>query len=440
MIGYNSPFSYRYGTKTMREAWSQVQRYRLLSGIWTKHQNRLAELGSIPLAKFPDPAKSKSDEQVEELILKAREAEKEVGHEIVAYLSVYSKHAPVGVPIMAHAGLTSSDVDDQAVLTQILFSLCYLYYEVRSLILNQLGATRFKGSERKWLMGRTHLQPAEPTTLLHRFLLYIQDLTNWLNQADLIIKELSKYRGLMSGSVGNYLNEIVAVKAFANSPSIFPIKDKRAKSQTLPRYLELQVANLLDQLAAILHKAAFDYRLESGFGNTYEGEAENRIGSSAMPYKRNPINAESINSLCRHVHHLCNNAWDNMAWQGLERTLDDSANRRAWLPEAFIAMSEILERAKILFKDYEMIESIDPYDWNKLWIQAREKAFNTISAAATRYDQPKQQFKFGEQEIIASENADLLLLEKCLNRARKVNSWFFKFKVGSPYDLLGEKL
>ncbi len=299
-----------------------------------------------------------------------------------------------------------------------------------------MGAIKFKGSERKWLMGRTHLQPAEPTTLLHRFLLYIQDLTNWLDQASKTIKELSRYRGLLSGSVGNYLNELTALNAFAKVPP-FVISDRRLKSQTLPRYLDLQVANLLDQLAAIIHKAAFDYRLESGFGNTYESEAENRIGSSAMPYKRNPINAEALNSLCRHVHHLCGNAWDNAAWQGLDRTLDDSANRRAWLPEAFIATSEILEKAKTLFHDYEMIGGTDPSDWDKLWIQAREKAFNTVSFASACYDQPKTRFKFGEEEILASESHDFFLLERFVNRACR-SKWFFKFRSAkTPYELMG---
>ena len=98
MTGYNSPFSDRYGTETMRGAWSRVQRYRLLSGIWTEHQNKLAVMGSIPLAAFSDPTSAMTDEQVEQLLLEADEIEKRIGHDIVAYLTVYTQHAPVGVP------------------------------------------------------------------------------------------------------------------------------------------------------------------------------------------------------------------------------------------------------------------------------------------------------------------------------------------------------
>ncbi len=437
MTGYSSPFSDRYGTETMREAWSRQQRVVLLFNIWTNHHNQMAEDGGIPLAKIVDPILYLTEDKLDALIGEIDEMEKEVGHDIVAHLRVFANHVPEGIPVLAHAGLTSSDILDQAVLAQTLFSLFKVYQSVRELTAD-LCAIEHRGEDKKWLVGRTHLQPAEPTTLLHRFLLYIQDLSTWLHQAEKAITELDRYRGLMSGSVGNYRNEVFAMTGFESRPK--PIhRDKRLKSQTLPRYLDLMVASLLDQLAAILHKAAFDYRLESGFGNTYEGASANRVGSSAMPYKRNPINAECINSLARHIHHLCGNAWDNAAWQGLDRTLDDSANRRAWLPEAFIATSEIVRRSFVLFDDYTNIESINPEDWEHLWEQSRERAFNVVNRAAVQYGQPENTPFFDGVDEKYADAMDNQLLCRFKQKLLKHPSWWERLNVPAPWALIRRK-
>lgn len=434
MTGYSSPFSDRYGTGTMREAWSRQQRVALLFSLWTNHHNQMAEDGGIPLAKIVDPIIYLTEEKLDALIGEIDELEKEVGHDIVANLRVFANHVPEGTSVLAHAGLTSSDILDQAVLAQTLFSLFKVYQSVRELTAD-LCALEHRGEDKKWLVGRTHLQPAEPTTLLHRFLLYIQDLLTWVHQAEKAITELDRYRGLMSGSVGNYRNEVFAMTGFEGRPK--PIhRDKRLKSQTLPRYLDLMVASLLDQLAAILHKAAFDYRLESGFGNTYEGASTRRVGSSAMPYKKNPINAECINSLARHIHHLCGNAWDNAAWQGLDRTLDDSANRRAWLPEAFIATSEIVQRSFILFRDYTNIESTNPEEWEHLWEQSRETAFNVVNRAAVQYGQEEDNPFFDGVDERYADVMDEQLLNRFKQRLKKHPSWWERLNVPAPWALI----
>lgn len=434
MTGYSSPFSDRYGTEAMQGAWSRAERLRLMFGIWTIHHNEMAEVGSLPLAKITDPTTTMDEEQIEGLVREVDELEKEVGHDIVAALRVFSRYAPPGVPVLAHVGLTSSDVLDQAVLAQTMFSIYQIYCTVRTLTRGVLAKAPV-GDSKVWLVGRTHLQPAEPTTLLHRLLLYVQDLSNWLHQTEKLITELDHYRGLMSGSVGNYRNETFAIAGF-EKPRRFIHQDTRLKSQTLPRFLDLQVASQLDQLAAILHKIAFDYRLESGFGNTYEKAAESRVGSSAMPYKRNPINAECIDSLCRHIHHLCGNAWDNAAWQGLDRTLDDSANRRAWLPEAFIATSETVKRAFILFDDYLTIENTEPREWDHLWLQARKAAFNVVNKAATVYGQPLKSPLFDGEDEDRADAMDEYLMGRFESRLRKEPNRFIHLNVSSPHHLL----
>lgn len=430
MTGYSSPFSDRYGTETMRGAWSRAERLRVMSAIWTRHHNKLADLGNLPLAKTADPYTKLTDEEMEKIVAQVDAMEKITGHDVVAMLKVYEDHLPIGISSMAHAGLTSSDVLDQAILMQTLFSFYDTWRGVRGLVSKLCLA---KNADTKWLMGRTHLQPAEPTTLQHRFLLYAQDLAAWLDQGEIVIEELDRYRGVMSGSVGNYANEVYALGAFTHHP--FPgDKDRRAKSQTLPRSLDLWVAQSLTGLAAILHKMSFDYRLESGFGNVYDKAAGDRIGSSAMPYKRNPITAEAIDSLARHIRYLCSNSWDNTAWQGLDRTLDDSANRRAWLPEAFLATSEIVRRTNMLLNDYTQIDEVSPGMWNDLWQQARDKAFAVTSAAVTVAGHPKLDPVPSGLERVFGEYMDNKIFKELMVRNNRTPAWFEHFNVSAPHD------
>ncbi|MEK6575417.1 MAG: lyase family protein, partial [Chloroflexota bacterium] len=119
-------------------------------------------------------------------------------------------------------------------------------------------------------------------------------------------------------------------------------------TQTYPRVQDYTLLAALSGLAASLHKFAFDLRImqSAGFGEAAEPLGEKQVGSSAMPFKRNPVNAEKICSLARYIAALPQVAWGNAAESLLERTLDDSANRRTILPEAFIAMDEILITAK----------------------------------------------------------------------------------------------
>lgn len=430
MTGYSSPFSDRYGTETMRGAWSRAERLRVMSAIWTRHHNKLADLGNLPLAKTADPYTKLTDEEMEKVVAQVDAMEKITGHDVVAMLKVYEDHLPIGISSMAHAGLTSSDVLDQAILMQTLFSFYDTWRGVRGLTAK---LCLIKNADIKWLMGRTHLQPAEPTTLQHRFLLYAQDLAAWLDQGEIVIEELDRYRGLMSGSVGNYANEVYALSAFPLHP-LPSDKDIRAKSQTLPRSLDLWVAQSLTGLAAILHKISFDYRLESGFGNVYDKAAGDRIGSSAMPYKRNPITAEAVNSLARHIRNLCANSWDNTAWQGLDRTLDDSANRRAWLPESFLATSEIIKRTSYLLDDYGEIDETDPDEWKHLWQQARDKAYTTTSDAMTISGCPKSDpVPFGLERLFG-ESMDNKIFKKLQRMNDRTPAWFEHFNVSAPHD------
>jgi adenylosuccinate lyase len=197
-------------------------------------------------------------------------------------------------------------------------------------------------------MAYTHLQPAEPTTLGYRLAVYAQDLLgHWrvLNALELKGKGLkgavgtqASYRELLFGT-GRTPEELEAQVLGRLGLAAFPIA-----TQTYARVQDYQLLAALAALAASLHKFAFDLRVlqSSGFGELAEPFGEKQVGSSAMPFKRNPVNAEKICSLARYVAALPAVAWENAAQSLLERTLDDSANRRVLFPEACLALEEML--------------------------------------------------------------------------------------------------
>jgi adenylosuccinate lyase len=204
------------------------------------------------------------------------------------------------------------------------------------------------------VMAHTHIQPAEPTTLGYRFAVYAQDLLADLDDLQRLIATL-KGKGL-KGAVGTQAGyqellhnspmspEAMETEAMARLElPYYPIA-----TQTYTRQQDLRVQNVLAGIAASLHKFALDFRVLQSppFGEWAEPFGKNQVGSSAMPFKRNPINTENICSLARYVAGLPAVAWDNASQAILERSLDDSANRRLFQAEGFLAVDELLLRTE----------------------------------------------------------------------------------------------
>jgi adenylosuccinate lyase len=202
-------------------------------------------------------------------------------------------------------------------------------------------------------MAFTHLQPAEPTTTGYRLAQYAQDLwTDW--------QELSRVRAELrgkgfKGAVGTSASyaQLLDLSVFesrvmsALGLDAFPVA-----TQTYPRKQDYRVLSALAGMGASLYKFAFDVRLLQSppVGEWAEPFASGQVGSSAMPFKRNPVSAENMDSLARLLAALPRVAWDNAAFNALERTLDDSANRRTILPEAFLIADELLIRGGRLIR------------------------------------------------------------------------------------------
>ncbi len=344
---YDSPFSSRYGSSEMRALWSDERRRKLWRRIWVALAEAQRESGLVTAEQAADLRA-----HAEEInIPRALEIEKEIGHDVMAEVRTYAEQCPKGGGII-HWGATSADITDNAdVLRQ---------REALRLTLERLGklllafATRIEQTRELPCMAYTHLQPAEPTTFGYRLAVYAQDFLTHRG-ALAALRDNLRGKGL-KGAVGTQASYGEILAGTPLSPGELESKVMSAlglpafaiATQTYPRVQDYTVLSALAGLAASLHKFAFDLRImqSAGFGEAAEPLGEKQVGSSAMPFKRNPVNAEKICSLARYIAALPQVAWGNAAESLLERTLDDSANRRTILPEAFIAMDEILITAK----------------------------------------------------------------------------------------------
>jgi adenylosuccinate lyase len=344
---YTSSFSQRYGSPEMRGLWSDERRRRLWRRIWVALAEAQCQAGLVTPEQAADLRAHADSIDVE----RALQIEKEIGHDVVAEVRTFAEQCPVGGGII-HWGATSADVTDNAdVLRQ---------RESLTLTLDRLGkvllafAARIEQAADLACMAYTHLQPAEPTTFGYRLAAYAQDL---LAHREALTRLRDSLRGKgLKGAVGTQASYGEILEGTGLSPEAFESRVMAAlglpafgiATQTYPRVQDHTVLAALAGLAASLHKFAFDLRVmqSAGFGEAAEPFGEKQVGSSAMPFKRNPVNAEKICSLARYVGVLPQVAWDNAAESLLERTLDDSANRRTILPEAFIAVDEMLITAR----------------------------------------------------------------------------------------------
>jgi adenylosuccinate lyase len=243
------------------------------------------------------------------------------------------------------------DVEDNADALRLRAGLDLLLERLRGLLLSLADLTEREADH--VCMAFTHLQPAEPTTVGYRLASYGQDLLADWRALGLARRTLrgkgfkgavgtsASYQELLAGtSMAPRDLEARVMAALGLEP--FPVA-----TQTYPRRQDWEVLNALAGLGLTIYKLAFDLRLLQSppFGEWAEPFGRAQVGSSAMPFKRNPVDAEALDSLARLLAALPQVAWDNAAHSLLERTLDDSANRRAMLPEAFLIADELLLRA-----------------------------------------------------------------------------------------------
>jgi adenylosuccinate lyase len=340
-LTYKSPFSWRYGSDEMRKIWSLQNTRALWRSIWVSLAEVQVDYGLVSLNQISS-LKNKVDEIDLSLSL---ELESQLQHDLMAELKVFADQCPDAGGIL-HLGATSMDIKDNAGVLQQKSALNLILQRSEEVLI-VLSRLILEWADTP-VIGFTHLQPAEPTTLGYRLAQPAQDLLNY--HMELVrFRDGIKAKGF-TGAVGTSASFAVLLGE-ENLPE-FQEKISRkldlafypVVNQTYPRVQDYQLLSLLAGQGAVLYKLAFDLRLLQSpvLGELAEPFGNNQVGSSAMPFKQNPIKAEKLNSLGRILAQLPRTAWDNAAHSLLERTLDDSANRRIILPEAFLCADEML--------------------------------------------------------------------------------------------------
>lgn len=339
---YLSPFTWRYGSQAMRQVWSEVNKRRLWRQLWVALAEVQSEFGLVDAAQVADLQQHMTEIDVE----RALAIEAEIHHDLMAELKAFAEQAVLGGGIL-HLGATSMDIEDNADVLRIRQALHLVLDRLNAVLL--LLAEIIDATADIPVMAFTHLQPAEPTTLGYRLAQYAQDLLlDWeaLGRARRGLKGKG-FKGAVgtSASYAELLGSAELVTEFETRLSThLGLPFFAASTQVYPRKQDYFVLSALAGLGGSLYKFAFDLRLLQSpvFGELREPFGKKQVGSSAMPFKRNPINAEKIDSLARALAQMPRIAWDNAAHSLLERTLDDSANRRTLLPEAFLIVDELL--------------------------------------------------------------------------------------------------
>ena len=353
---YLSPFTWRYGTPAMRRLWSETNKRLLWRQLWVALAEVQYEYGLVKQEQVADLQRHMTEIDLP----RALKIEAEIQHDLMAEVRTFAEQCPTGGGII-HLGATSTDIEDNTDALRLRAGFELLLQSLSSL-LQTLGVLIEKWADTS-LIAFTHLQPAEPSTLGYRLALYGQDL---LHDYQVIRDQASGIRGKgFKGAVGTS----AAYAELLGADNLAEFEKKLTKklnlqfypvtSQVYPRKQDYDVLSALAGLGASLYKLAFDLRLLQSppIGELAESYAEKQVGSSAMPFKRNPIRSEKINSLARYLASLPRIAWDNAAHSLLERTLDDSANRRILLPEAFLAADELLRTANSLFSKLRVDEA-----------------------------------------------------------------------------------
>ena len=344
---YLSPFTWRYGTDEMRRLWSQTYKRRLWRRVWVALARAQHEAGLVTAEQVADLEAHEAEVDIP----RALEIEDEIRHDLMAEVRAYAEQCPAGGGII-HLGATSMDVEDNVDALRLREALDLVLGSLRELM--ALVAVRIEVHADLPCMAYTHIQPAEPTTVGYRLAQYGQDLLIDHGELSRVRAEI-RGKGI-KGAVGTSASYGALLEGTGLSPAqlearvmdLLDLAPFDVATQTYPRKQDWLVLVALAGLAGTLYKLAFDLRLLQSppIGEWGEPFGSKQVGSSAMPFKRNPITAEKISSLARYIAALPRVAWDNAAHSLLERTLDDSANRREVLPAAFLATDEILSAAK----------------------------------------------------------------------------------------------
>ena len=451
---YETPLTTRYASPEMKEVFSSVFKYRTWRSLWVALAEAEMELG-LPITK----------EQVEEMrsnvnaidFDKVRTYEKQTRHEVMAHLHAFGDTCPNARGII-HMGATSSYVMDNGDLIALKTAMGLLRGKL-TLLIEKLNHLALKEADTPCL-GYTHFQPAQATTLGKRTCLWLQDfLTDFKDL--LTIEDDFPFLGC-KGAIGTQGSFLALFEG--DHKKVIALDDKITQkmgfkrsylicSQTFPRKQEQRLLSLLAGIGASAHKCATDLRLLSHLGEVEEPFNSTQVGSSAMPYKRNPIFSERVCGLARFITNLWHNGADNASLQWLERSLDDSSNRRMTIPEAFLAADSVVNLLYTIFSGLKVYPKVMeanlqehlPYISIETILAAavlkgkdRQETHETLRKTAFEASQTKKETGkapellkklLGAVELSESEMSDLLQVKNLTGRSREQVIEFLKLEV-----------
>lgn len=344
--GYQSPLSGRYASPQMQEIWSQQRKIGTWRRLWLALAESEQELG----LDITDEQVAELRDHLDDIDFEAAAAyEKDLRHDVMAHIHVLGDIAPTARPII-HLGATSQFVNCNTEMLQLRDATQLITTKLAKVICN-LG-TFAKEYRDLPTLGFTHYQPAQPTTVGKRATMWAQDLALTLEDLEFRLTAM-RFRGIRgaTGTQASFLDlfggdhdKVVALdKLVTEKMGWSSDKQLSVTGQTYPRIVDAHILSSLAAVAATAHKFATDLRLLANRGELEEPFEKKQIGSSAMAYKRNPMRCERVCALARFVMNMPPNALQTAAVQWMERTLDDSANRRLILPESFLALDGLLD-------------------------------------------------------------------------------------------------
>lgn len=439
-----SILSERYSSPEMSRLFEPENKARLWRQIWYQLATVQEELGV-----------SITEDQIHELennltsidLDRVKTIEAELKHDVMAHLKHFAECAPLAAPIL-HLGATSCFVTDNA--DSILYRKALLLIHAKLTRVIEALADKTRAWSDIACLGYTHFQPAQPTTLGKRASLWLQDLINDYWDLDRYLDHM-KCRGAKgtTGTQASFLelfnNDVDKVKQLDKKLARkFGFDQPVAVSgQTISRRLEAKMADILAGIAISLCKLGSDIRLLSHTGELREGFSKNQVGSSAMPYKRNPMQAERLCSLSRAITKYRDMITDTAMNQWLERSLDDSAIRRIALPDQFLAADGALRLA------LKLIEGLEP-DLDVINQRlASEGPFLAVERLLIRgveqgFDRQKLHKKLRDYAIFAKDSGDpdpaghfMRLIET--DKELKVAEWNFNWDVSEMIGLASQQ-
>ena len=340
---YENPLISRYASRSMARLWSDQRKFSTWRQLWVWLAQSEQELG----LSITDQQLAELESHIETIdFAAAADYEQRLRHDVMAHVHAYADDCPTARGII-HWGATSCFVTDNTDLLLLREAL----QQIRDRLVCVIDTLAVFASAQRDVacLAYTHLQPAQPTTVGKRACLWLHDLVSDLADVEFRLDHLkarstkgttgtqASFLELFEGDhqkVRQLERRVAEKMGFSDS---YPVT-----GQTYSRKVDTQILDLLSGIAQSAHKAASDLRLLANRKEMEEPFGKDQIGSSAMAYKRNPMRSERICSLARYAMSLQSSAANTLATQWMERTLDDSANRRLVLPQAFLAVDAIL--------------------------------------------------------------------------------------------------